>query len=47
MFDEEMRAEDDSTENGEDRVEIVFSKVNLRRCLTRGNASVGHVKSFH
>ena len=30
MFDEEMRAEEDSTENSE----IVGSKVKLRRCLT-------------
>jgi hypothetical protein len=35
VFDEEMRAEEDSTENGEDEVESVCSKVKLRRCLTR------------
>ena len=42
MFDEEMRAEDDLTENGEDRVEIVGSKVNLRRnmMVTRPLASL-------
>jgi hypothetical protein len=35
LFGEEMRAEEDYTENGEDKVEIVGSKVKLRRCLTR------------
>ena len=34
VFEEEMRAEEDSTENGEDKVKIVGSKVKLRRCLT-------------
>ena len=35
VFDEEMRAEEDSTKNGENKVEIVGFKVKLRRCLTR------------
>ena len=30
-----MRAEEDSTANGEDKVEIVGSKVKLRRCLKK------------
>jgi hypothetical protein len=35
VFGEEMRAEEDPAENGEDKVDIVGSKVKLRRSLTR------------